>query len=104
MRQPTNPLPDPDVPSAAKHLHCSLQGQAQVLDADYWRQLCPALHVDDEALQKRSKPLSLSKVENGHIRRQVDTEGVAQASNRVALDVPALPTIADVLHSLALTV
>lgn len=85
---------DVDRPPANPELAASRQKLSDVLDADYWRQLCPWLHVCDEQLLAGAATIQLPAARLCDLAAQIDHAGVAQAWIRCALqhtDLSLLP-------------
>lgn len=54
-------------------------------DADFWRAMCPQLHVADAATQARFEPLQLGAAERDALTKRVAREGFYQLQQLPAL-------------------
>eukprot|EP00803_Ostreobium_quekettii_P009772 evm.model.scf_316.1 EVM.evm.TU.scf_316.1 scf_316:5447-7886(-) len=66
-------------------LHADAQTAQSVLDPNYWRRVCPSLHVDDAALQASAAPLPADPIGCANLRQRINLDGYAQIS---AADLP----------------
>lgn len=88
-------------------LHVSRQGVDTLLTVDYWRRVCPELHVSDELFQAATNRKRAAKVVDSEhcadVRSRLVEEGYAAlppSAVRWSIDVPKLAAAAQRLHAL----
>lgn len=69
-----------DEPPERPELHASRQKLKDVCDPDYWRQLCPQLHVADPGVLGQIGPIQLPEDRLQDLSQQVNQAGVAQVT------------------------
>eukprot|EP00879_Flechtneria_rotunda_P022562 GHRR01023822.1.p2 GENE.GHRR01023822.1~~GHRR01023822.1.p2 ORF type:complete len:102 (+),score=18.99 GHRR01023822.1:184-489(+) len=84
-----------DQPPEWPELHASRQKLHDILDPTYWSQLCPGLHVEQQACCSAVEPLQLPETRVEDVKQQVNCAGVAQVS------ASWLPTAVAVPHWLS---
>ena len=67
-RSDPSPLPDVNAPCPDPSMHARLVTPARALDPEYWRALCPELHVDDDAFIDSVRAMSDVGSGNGFAR------------------------------------
>ena len=67
-RSDPSPLPDVNAPCPDPSMHARLVTPARALDPEYWRALCPELHVDDDAFIDLVRAMSDVGSGNGFAR------------------------------------